>query len=100
MNAYVNQLIDQHNDGVLELSTEAHGYQILDVRVSNRADRLNLPAYRYNVRVTARWMDDAARRPLVEAFDGWGPTWGLAETQAVEQYNRWRMKLNRIGGAS
>jgi hypothetical protein len=93
-------LIDAHNAGVLELSTETCGYEIIHTRVTRRVDTLNLPAYRHEVTIIARWRDENSTRPLAESFAGYGPTWEAAETKALAGYNAWRMKLNRIGGAS
>ena len=97
MNAFVDQLVEQHNDGALELSTEAVGYEIVSVTVYPRRDDLNLPAYRHEIVIVARWQDEHSTRPLAETFDGYGPTWELAEQQAAQAYNAWRTRLNVIG---
>ena len=101
MNARIEDaLIDAHNAGELILSTEAVGYEILSVQVFHDSDIFNLPAFRCSVAIAARWQDEHSTRPLTEWFYGYGPTRELAEQQAAQAYNAWRVKLNCIAQRS
>ena len=84
-------------DGTLALCTEAVGYVIHSARVHYRKDALNLPAYRHEVLIVARWSDN--RRVFSETFYGYGPAWEAAEAQAQAGYEAWRARMNRIGAA-